>query len=299
MRLALRLFAMCATVSAAFVVYAGGDDPVKGNEQGFWSNGFVLGTVFDAGTKGCILPSGEIKMYSGHYVRKVTSRRKKHYLSTYDKNVLDRLEEKALGYMGGETGGGNKVILSYVHPFPLNILHRNFTNYWVTDVQDLTTDFSQTPSGQKFAQDFEFAEEQEPPCSTSKGRIVGRIYHVSRWGLKSKVCTIYFQEERLTEVMESIPEHIDTTLSVSPSRDEKSSPFSVSSSASTYYRQERDFKHKSHGMNVYSETGCQFAEDAFKSQVSVIFTYSNDCCPLWNIYSGRVLKMRVLKKKTD
>ena len=287
------VFTLAVTLVTVQLSYSGGGgDPVKGNAKGFWSHGLILGSVAETGTYGCLWPSHEVKLHTGTFLRRRVKDRTEQYLSTYNRTLLENLESKARKYKTQLTtdtpAKKNTVAFHYIHPFSLNIFHRNQSQYWITSQETPARKFSETRSYAKHGLKFE--EDAAPPCHSYKGVRHGRIFHVSRWGMTSKVCTIYLEEESVTETTISTPEPITGVSFGSNSQGQPQTRIHTG----VHHRQEPDTKHERYSFNVYSESGCQFAEDVALSLSSVSVHYTTDCCdPSWNWHWDRVSRLTV------
>ncbi|CAM3815336.1 hypothetical protein PAHA111176_21740 [Parendozoicomonas haliclonae] len=274
---------------------------MKSGSPGFWGGGLLIGSLKNTGEYGCIIPSKEITLYTGHYHRDLQKRRATADLSTYSRDLFRRLSEQAQTHASAEPNNKERLILYYDQAFPLNPFHRNSTSYWVKDYRNLEGDFSQTRTG---ATRQKFEEDEPPPCNVHKGVVTGKIYGVSRWGWNRSVCTIYLEEEKITQIEVSVPETIDTTthgIALNTSKDGPSLTPSINYSSSTYQRIEKDTIHKRKAINTYSEEACQFAEDAAITATLVTINYSTDLLPSWNIYMRRLNAIEVMSshKKED
>ena len=57
---------------------------------------------------------------------------------------------------------------------------------------------------------------------------------------------------------------------------------------------EDDITHKRYSFSIYSEEGCQYAEDVALSGAGVSVYYTSDCCDCsWNWHKKRVYKFAI------
>ncbi len=302
---------LCAAVFTSCLAVNGsshaGKDPIQGNVQGYWSHGVVIGSLVRTGTEDNIWPNKDVVILAGAYRRKLKTGVPTLNLSPYSKNVFSELEKKVKKYIENPVEHSKRVALHYLHPHPLNIYHSNRDMYWVINHTELQNDFSKSDSYHNYG--YEFVDESPRPCKAYSGQLNGKIFHVSRWGFKSKVCTIIMEEDQLTDVNPRFPTDSDSD-SDSDSDDNFSRTSSPSRTTQPYYHNHSDRSVSTHGkikkrsalheqytLNIYTEEGCKFAEDAALHQAQVLVDYSSDCLPTWNWYSRRIYKIQVLNEK--
>ncbi len=258
-------------------------------------------------------------MYSGIYHRALNKRRQKIHLSTNSKYLFSELEKKAQEHAEASSDHSKRVALFYLHPFPLNRFHRNRSQYWVFKQTELEQDFSKSTSYRNLG--YEYEDTTSPPGKIYEGVLHGRIFHVSRWGLNEKICTIVMEEDPLTEMGASAPKMVHSSgTSIGFGKNDfgesgfygddvggtqyrrrariLQTPNDYSHDhSSTHDRKEGDTPHKRYTLNVYEEDGCQFAEDAALHQAKVSVHYTIGCMPTWNWHLRRVHKIQVRDEK--
>ncbi len=302
--------AFTACLALSYSCHAG-KDPIQGNAQGYWSHGIVIGSLADTGITGCILPSQELLIYSGIHHRALRQRRQILSLSTTSPSVFSVLQKKAQEHVEAPANHSKRIALHYLHPFPLNKFHRNKSQYWVTSQSELKHSFTSSESYKKYG--YEYEDDTPPPCHSFKGVVHGKIFEVSRWGIMGKVCTISLEENRVTEVHVSIPEEYHSsgtstgfgqnTFGGSSSDGEntistsQTSQLYLQDTFGTHDRIVHDTMHTRFNLNLYTEAGCKFAEDAILNQANVSVYYTTDCMPTWNWHSRRVYKIQVSDEK--
>ena len=255
------------------------DETIQGNEQGYWSHGMMVGQKGEIASRGILFPTHEINFlvgaenYSG--VRSYTPL--KTMVSTYDSRTFEMLQQMH---------ADDSLVLFYVHPFPLNPFHWTQTKYFVYRAGLAGRKFETTDSFRQFGYRF-----QEPSYShhgiTESGQKSGKIVHVSRWGLLfGKTCTVYLHEGGTTEVTETkYREMKDWEYNPRTRKNESVIRHEA-------YDDTRSVPNISL-LNIYSESGCRYAEDAALSMAPVSVNYSKKLFEPWHKYKLTIHEIMV------
>ncbi|MCL6269188.1 hypothetical protein M3P05_04420 [Sansalvadorimonas sp. 2012CJ34-2] len=219
----------------------------------YWSTGIAVGQVGNVCHRGLVVKTKEMDFYEGGGTKSGNERF--HPIRTQVSTYSDEVFSSSV-----KASPDQAVVASYVHPFPLYPFHWTESKYWIQKIEPVKSNFAETESYRKFGNQF-----TQPPGVRhglyGKGMKRGQIRHVSRWGLFfGKMCTCYLHEGG----METITEDNITT------QQSKVTP-----------------------LNIFSDKGCQFAEDAVRSESTVSVGYSQKLFDIWNAHPHIVQSIRV------
>ena len=224
----------------------------------YWSNGIIYGQFGNACRRGLIVKTNEMDFFEGAGTTQGDERfmPTRTPVSTYDDDLFSDAQQSS---------PDEPVIVSYVHPFPLYPFHLTDTKYWIQKIEPMKRSFTETESFQEIGNQF-IQPKGVRHGLYGQGRKRGKIRHVSRWGMFfGKMCTCYLHEGG----MEKIREKAGNKSYVTTQRP-KVTP-----------------------LNIFSEKGCKFAEDAVSSQATVSVGYSQKLFDLWNAYPHIVRDIKV------
>lgn len=130
----------------------------------------------------------------------------------------------------------------------------------------------------------------------ASGTRTGYIAHVKRWGFFGGVtCSLFLHEGGTKQVgvtAAGLATVAGITMAVMPGLSENQQKAAAITAGVVAASRIKDVPNIN-GYNIFSEEGCQFAEDAAKSVSKVKIDLSEGFLPTWNIYKGIVHKITV------
>ena len=278
----LKALVLLCCIGGAGQTYANSEE-IQGDSSGYWSSGVMIGQKGDIATRGLFIPTKEMTFLLGSEPgsgdKNYTP--EKMQVSTYEQSVFDQLQ----GLPANEP-----VVLRYVHPFPLNPFHWTQSKYFVTTATVAGQPFEQSQSYQKFGYHFHQPTSQHQGAYES-GQKSGKVVHVSRWGLVfGKTCTAYLHEGGTKQVV------------VTKYRDNSSYKFNPETMTNEKVTEKEPYQDTMSvpnisTLNIYSESGCKFAEDAAISMVPVSVHHSRKLMEIWNAHELTIHSMKVSPNK--
>ncbi|MCB9229596.1 MAG: hypothetical protein H6618_08290 [Deltaproteobacteria bacterium] len=299
----------------------GHTDHVKPGESSAWSTGTIVGKKIKSAKRGMIFATTEADILfaqpdyqDGDRSEQNLLGSKKMAVSTQDRSVKQALSDIRTD---------EAVVLTYkykAYPFnPSRLIDFEESRYLIEAVSKPRA-FKESKSYKKHGGDYQFPEGRRGYYDEST--VEGTIYHVSRWGkIGGQACTAYvhvpkeltyslldkvqlhhssvFQHVLSASLQAAatigsiiIAQHMGFTPSVSLSHHSNSNHTSTES-----YKVIRKQGLTQLSMDIYSESGCRYAEDLAKSQESVSIDYATSYFwQFWHWHKNTALRMRLLNK---
>ena len=279
-RTKLGAFILLCCAGGATQALAGSND-VHGDPSGYWASGVLVGQKGDIATRGLFIPTKEMTFLLGSEPGSGSKNYSpdKMQVSTYEQGVFDQLQS---------VPADAPVVLQYVHPFPLNPFHWTQSKYFVTKVSAVRP-FEELQSWEKFGYHFQEPEHTHHGAYES-GQKSGKVIHVSRWGLVfGKTCTAYLHEGGTKQIVTTKYREY-TTYKYNPETMENEKVVEREP-----YEETQTVPNIS-TLNIYSESGCSFAEDAAISMAPVQVSYSKKLFEFWNAHELTIHSMKVTEK---